>query len=504
MVSFNNIPNNWKLPLVSIEIDPSQAGAATQPKFALIPDYRIAAGQAVLNEPVACASLAEAKRLGGAGSPLARAFEAAFRIDRATPIYLLPVAPPSGGVAATGDIVVASAPTAAGTLALYVGGQKVAVGIGASDTTAQVATKINAAINAATDLPVTSTVSSSTVTMTCKWKGVTGNDIRAEDSILGPNGAEILPTGLALTYPANNVLASGAGVPDWSMAIAALGEEPYEYVSLAHNDSNSLSVWGLEYGFTDSGRWGWMRKTYGHIFTGKRDTYANLASWGPTMNYGVISAMAIEVKSSTPIWEWVAAYTARAARALGNDPARPLQTLAFDGIRPAPKSARFSKTELNGLAQLGLAIQSTNPDGFPAILREQTLYQKNTQGQPDAAYELVTTLATLAEVFRRIMQSITSKFPRHKLANDGTRFGSGQAIVTPKIIKAEIVAIYRQLEEAGLVENFALFKDALIVQRNATDANRVDVLFPPDLVNQLRHLAVLGQFRLQYPTAAAA
>ena len=43
-----------------------------------------------------------------------------------------------------------------------------------------------------------------------------------------------------------------------------------------------------------------------------------------------------------------------------------------------------------------------------------------------------------------------------------------------------------------------LFKENLIVERNSTDPNRLDVLFPPDLINQLRVFATLVQFRLQY------
>ena len=77
------------------------------------------------------------------------------------------------------------------------------------------------------------------------------------------------------------------------------------------------------------------------------------------------------------------------------------------------------------------------------ILREQTLYQLNLYGQADDAYELVTTLATLARLLRNQKQAITSQFPRHKLADDGTRFGPGQAIATPGLIKASIVGQYR-------------------------------------------------------------
>ena len=47
-----------------------------------------------------------------------------------------------------------------------------------------------------------------------------------------------------------------------------------------------------------------------------------------------------------------------------------------------------------------------------------------------------------------------------------------------------------------------LFKQHLIVERNSSNPNRLDVLFPPDYVNQLRIFALLNQFRLQYSNLA--
>jgi phage tail sheath gpL-like len=166
---------------------------------------------------------------------------------------------------------------------------------------------------------------------------------------------------------------------------------------------------------------------------------------------------------------------------------------------------RFNKTQLNAIAGVGLAVQGVVAGGAaPSIAREQTTYQKNTLGQADNAYELMTTLATLAELFRRMRQSITNKYPRSKLADSGTRFGPGQAIVTPNIIRAELVAEYRQCEYDGLVENGDAFKAALIVERDDVDPNRVNVLYPPDVINQMRMFAVLAQFRLQFPLSLAA
>jgi len=64
-------------------------------------------------------------------------------------------------------------------------------------------------------------------------------------------------------------------------------------------------------------------------------------------------------------------------------------------------------------------------------------------------------------------------------------------------------ASYRTMERAGIVENFDLFKQHLMVERNVSDPTRVDVLFPPDYVNQLRVFALLNQFRLQYSEETA-
>ena len=70
--------------------------------------------------------------------------------------------------------------------------------------------------------------------------------------------------------------------------------------------------------------------------------------------------------------------------------------------------------------------------------------------------------------------------------------------MTPKVIRSEILAQYKALEDLGLVENTDLFAQYLIVERDPTNVNRLNVLFPPDYVNQLRVFAVLNQFRLQY------
>ncbi|MRI57756.1 phage tail protein [Methylobacterium sp. DB1607] len=504
-MGLTSIPANYKIPGPNVQIDPSQAGTPTSPKWALLPGHPTASGTAAPNTVVACGTQADADVLFGAGSMLARMFAKFFAGVKSVPVFCLPVPEPAAGVVATGTITVSSAPTVAGTLALYVAGQLVSVAIASADTTANVASKIAAAINAAVDLPVTASAAAAVVTCTAKWKGISGNDIRLEDSYLGRYGGEFLPAGLALTYPTGNLLSGGTGTPDFTAAIAALGDAPYKFVGLPFNDSGTFAVWDTEYGFSDSGRFGPYRQSYGQIFSARRGAYADQITWGQSNNSPVISPMAFEPESPCPVWEWAAAYAALAAYSITDHPARPFQTLPLLGILPAPKAKRWNKTQLNALAQVGLATQGTDLNGgstnVPTILREQTAYQKNSQGQADNAFELVTTLATLDERYTRLRQAITNKYPRHMLANDGTKFAAGLPIVTPLVVKAELINEYRQQEFDGLVENADLYIRNLVVRR-ATEPNTLEILDPPDVVNGLRRMNILAQFRLQFPQTA--
>jgi phage tail sheath gpL-like len=505
-VSFANIPSNWRMPLYWVEVDPSKAGLPVARQPALLVGQKLTAGTAPVNVAVPIGTQAQADQKFGQGSHLANMFKAFFRNNFAHEVWGLPLADPAGTAPAvqpaTGTITVTTTPPIeGGTIHLYIAGEHIGITVGATDTAATIATAIAAEINDEEDLPVIAAAATGVVTVTARHKGVIGNEIDMRDSYYGRVGGEELPKGVSLAYSTLGELATGSGEVTMTAAIANLGERGFEYVAMPYTDVTSLYAWEQEYGFSDTGRWGWMRQLYGHIFSAKRAAYADLLTFGPTRNSPQVSVLAIELDTPTPSYEWCAAYTAKAARALLNDPARPLQTLALEGCKPAPLHEQFNLQELNTLAGSGLATQHVEA-GPAMIMRETTTYQLNLYGQSDDAYELVTTLATLAKLIRNQRHAVTTKFPRHKLANDGTRFGPGQAIVTPGIIMGELVAQYRQDEYNGLVEDVQNFKKHLLVERDPTNPNRVNVLYPPDLVNQLRVFAVLAQFRLQYERGA--
>ena len=107
-------------------------------------------------------------------------------------------------------------------------------------------------------------------------------------------------------------------------------------------------------------------------------------------------------------------------------------------------------------------------------------------------------MATLGEIRYQYKARMVSRFliPRFKLADDTFPVQPGSKIATPKTVKAETVALFTLLRDKGLIENLDEFVEELVVERNITDANRVDVLLPADLINQFRVLAAQIQFLL--------
>lgn len=498
MISFNTIPQNVRVPLFYAEVDNSQAGYFSQALRTLIIGQKLAAGVAVADTPILVSRTDEAKTQFGIGSMLARMHEIYRRNDSVGEVWCLPLADNGAGVAASGTLTVTGPATSAGTINLYIGAQRVQVAVAASDTADTIASAINTAINADTTLSVTSTVLAGVVTVTARHKGTLGNAIKLQLNYRGYAGGEYTPAGVAVAVVA---MSGGTADPALTTALAAMGDEEYDFIIMPYTDSTSLDA--LKTVMNDStGRWAYNRQIYGHVYAAKADSFANLVTLGTARNDQHACIAGYETGVPNTPWEYAAAYGARNAVFIAADPARPTQTGELVGILPAPAGSRFVMTERQTLLNSGIATSYVG-GGAVRVERAITTYQKNLWDQADPSYLDSETMHTLAYVLRRLRYNVTQKYPRHKLADDGTRFGAGQAIVTPSVVRGEILSEYAALEEMGVVENAKEFAKHLIVERDANDPNRLNVLYPPDLVNQLRIFAVLAQFRLQYPASAA-
>lgn len=495
-ISFSNIPANVRVPLFYAEMDNSQAGYFIQNQRTLLIGQKLAAGTAAANTPYLVARVDEAKTLFGLGSMLARMHEMYRLNDSFAEVWCIALDDAGAGVTATGTVAVTGTATAGGTLSLYIAGQRVQIAVAASDTATAVGAALAAAINANTALPVTANAVTGTVTVTARHKGSLGNDIKLVLNYRGNLGGEATPAGLSVNI---TPMASGATDPALTDAITAMGDEEYDFIIHPYTDTTSLDALGTELNDV-TGRWAWDRQVYGHAYTAKRGTLGNLVALGTARNDQHATIAGFEADVPNPAWEYAAAYGARNAKFISIDPARPTQTGELVGILPARAGQRFLLTERQTLLNSGIATSYVG-GGTVRVERAITTYQKNTWNQADPSYLDSETLHTSAYVIRKLRYVVTQKYPRHKVANDGTRFGAGQAIVTPNVIRGEMIAAYGEMEELGIVENAKAFAEHLIVERDPVDPNRVNVLYPADYVNQLRVFALLNQFRLQYPAA---
>ena len=498
-VPFARVPDNLRVGLFFVEFDNSMANNATATQRTLLIGGMLDTGTATPGIPERVSSPDTVGELAGKGSILHGMMTTYQKNDTAAEVWILPLEEDSESmVAATGTIKVTSVPTATGVISLYIAGERIQLTVVATDTVAAIATALTAAINAKTALPVTAAAAADTITLTAKNLGATGNGIDIRLNHLGLPGGESTPAGLELTITA---MSGGASAPDIMGALANLQDRTFDFIVNPYDDTTSLNVM-KEFLSDTGGRWAWDKQLYGHSFGTTTGTYAQLGTKGELRNNQHETLLGVN-KSPSPSWAWSAAYTGATAVSLRNDPGRPLQSLAVQGVLAPELQDRFELAERNNLLYSGISTFTVDDDGTVRIENLITTYQKNSYGDADDSYLEVETLFSLMFVTRYLRTAVTSKFGRMKLAADGTRFAPGAAIVTPNIIRADQIAEYQTLVWNGYAQDAEAFAKNIIVEQNAKNPNRVDVLWPGTLMNQLRIFALLNQFRTRAESTGA-
>lgn len=491
---FHQIPSNVRVPLFYAEVDPSHANTATPNLRALLIGGKTAAGTMAANQPVILSSVDDARVQAGAGSILAGMAFTYRRNDPFGEVWMLPLSDAGGGVAATGSIAFTGPATAAGVLSLYIAGALISVPVTSGMIATALATAVAAAITALPNLPVTAVVNggvASKVDITAKNAGLTGNDIDIRLNYRGAAAGEGTPAGITPTIV---TMATGATNPTLGTALANLQDLPFEFIACAYTDATSLTALTAFLNDT-AGRWSWQVQIYGHVLVASRGTFSGLTTLGVGLNDPHTSMIGFN-DTPTPMWKASAALAAQTAISVRADQAQPIRGVVLADVLAPPVSSRFSLSQRNTLLFDGISTFNVDNAGNVILEKLITTYQLNTQGQADNSYLDAETLFNLAGVLRRLKTMVTSKYGRVKLAADGTFLTPGSGVVTPNIIRADILALYREMEADGQVQQSALFAQSLVVQLNSANPNRVDVLWAGILIDRLDVFALLAQFRL--------
>lgn len=493
-IPFKNIPSNLRVPLFYAELDNSKANTSAQTQRALLIGQKLPSGTFTANVPAICSSQSDGRTAAGPGSILAGMIDAYRDGDPSGEMWVLPLIDDVAAVQATGAITFTGPTTAIGTLPLYIAGRTVSPIIASGQTAAQVATTVAAAINATSGLPVTAVVDvtvASKVNLTARNGGECGNDIDIRFAFKGPASQEAMPAGLAASV---TPMANGASNPVLTTALSNLLDTSFDFIVCSLTDTVSLAA--IAALLNDAtGRWSWSSQVYGHCFIAKRGTAGANAAFATTLNNQQITCIPFN-DSPTPTWKWAAAFAAVSAVSLRADPGVPLQYLTVPNVLAPPLASRWSLTTRNNtLIYGGCSTWTVDASGNLVIENMVTTYVTNAAGQPDNSYLEIETLFLIVFVLRSLSAMVTAKYSRVKLAADGTRVKPNSNVVMPSTIRADIIALYRDLEDQGYVQKSAEFAAGLVVEKDATNPNRVNVLLPAVLIGQLRTFAVLLQFR---------
>lgn len=461
-ISFDNIPSSIRKPGKYFEFN-TKLAVRTLPQNrqeVLIVAQKLAAGNAAANTPVQVFSDVEAAEYFGYGSQAHIMAKAIITANPYVALTIVGVTDNVAGVAATGTIAIGIDAVAAGTVRLYIGNQYVEVAAANGDAKADIAAALKAAIDGKPGLPVTATVATATVTLTAKNKGTVGNSIPL--SLSAANNC------VTATITA---MASGAGDPVITSALAAVFGYRYHKIVMPYIDSTTLSDLGDHLENVS----GPMEQRPGVGVYGFAGALAAATTLAGELNSGRMLGAFLRGTRSLPM-EVAAAMAG--IMAWEEDPARPLNTLELKGIHAPDIEDRLSRTEQETCLYNGVTPLEVGPGENVQVVRAISTYTKDAQGIDDISLLDITTITTLDYVRQACRERVALRFPREKLSSR-----------TPAKVKSELLDVLLKLEELEIVEEVLANKDGLVVERDLQDPNRLDAKIPADVVNGLHVFA---------------
>lgn len=462
-VSFNTIGSGIRKPGKYFEFN-TQLAVRTLPgniQKMLIIGQMLATGTAAPLAAVDVFSGDQAALYFGAGSLAHLMTLAAIKSNSYLSLQVIGVSDAAaGGVAASGTLTLTGPATSTGVVSLWIGNTRLDVTATGGDTATVTAAALVTLIGQTPALPVTASAAAGVITLTAKHKGTVGNDItlRAQSTATGTTVAVV-------------AMANGATDPDIAPALAAVYAAGHDIVVCPFSTQTALTALRTH-----------IKSVSGPL---EQRSAIGVGGWAKSLATGTTLAGQINDGAITLGWhngsvmlpgEIAASYAAVIASE--EDPARPLNTLALASLDVTALADRPGRNEQENALYNGLTPFEIGPGDVVQIVRAITTYTVDAQGIDDVALLDLTTIRTLYYVRKACRERIALRFPRDKLS---TRTG-------PKV-RSELLDVLYKLEELEIVEEVDANKDALIVERDSQDTNRLDAAIPCDVVNGLHVFA---------------
>ncbi len=271
----------------------------------------------------------------------------------------------------------------------------------------------------------------------------------------------------------------------------AIGDTPFTDFVWCWNDATNLT--NLEAGLV--ARWAYDEMMDPLGYYAAAGSFSTVTTLGESRNSQFASFVGMRGNLNPP-WELAGWWGAVNGLALSIDPARPTQTLGAPGILAPAVTDRWTRDERDLMLRDGVSTFKVDSGGNVLVDRAITTKQADANSIPTVAWLDINVPALNAFYSYSLRTRISQKYPRHKLADDGTPFTPGQPIVTPSILKGETIAWATDLASAALLEDLPGFKASLLMERSPSDVNRVNARLGPNQVNGFRVFAGQIQYVL--------
>ncbi|MEM9734243.1 MAG: hypothetical protein AAF903_12285 [Pseudomonadota bacterium] len=470
---FDTIPGDIVAPIITFEVN--SGGTFTNESRGLVIAPKSTDGTMDQNVPYFPANRSEARQLAGKGSILSDMYRR-FSLRNALNVWMMSVA----DVGTAQQVTVTINTAATGTGRIQIAGQMVTVGTDVDDTPAAIATALAAAINSYYDplteaeLPYTATAASAVVTLTARHKGVIfeGVDIWLDD-----RNANSFIGNVTIDTPT-----AGAGDPNLSAPLAAIDENNWDWIYIPFSDDANFARY--EALLSDvSGRWAWSKQLYGHVFTAKRGSTAEITTYLDAKDTRHVSTVFSFTASgdATPIWGVLAEQMAPLHNWLsdgtGGGVTRAHDGLPAEGHKTPRVRASWPDYNLrNTLLKLGGSVWRVN-NADKVVLSKVVTHHKTENDAPDATFRDIQSIAQLTYGLRRIRAQLAFEHS-NRIAADDDVLSPDLPASTTRDVEATLVQTYTELVEGGVFRNTQAFTEAVRVTRDNGNPNRYNIFAP--------------------------
>ncbi|MCW5300869.1 phage tail protein [Herbaspirillum lusitanum] len=374
---------------------------------------------------------------------------------------------------------------ASGELPLYIGGERVRVGVSVNDTLATLRTKLINAINATASLPLKAAAGQAVgdIDLTCNWGGATGNDIDLRTLFFQD---DVIPQGLSVTI---SPMAGGAVNPDCSPVITAMSGYRATEIAFPYNDSTNIGMLEEEM----ERRWDFADMQDGQVVTVMRGTEGQITTWLTPRNSPMFHTICVTRDRTNP-WETAAMAAAAIESHADIDPAVPFTGVPLVGYKAASKLDDFeASTQKNNLLNAGGCVLEVAEDGTANLLRLVTNYITHPTGAVDPSWRDLCWVKTLSYYRWFVVSEFQIKYRGYKLAEYLVEPIPGQKIMTAALGEEVMLNCYQQFINAGLFQNMDYYKKTIAAEVDGP-AGKLKIIDNPVLITQHYQTEITSQF----------